>query len=200
MKKHVFAVLAGAALFAAGMAGAGSVYADDITDSIDEGLEYYQKGQYSEAVGSLNYASQLINQKKGGHLASMLPEPLEGWTAQEATSDASGAALFTGVSASRQYEKEDASVSVQILTDAPMIQGMMMMFTNPMLAASEGGKLEKIGREKAIVQYSAEEKNGDIKIMVDRRFLVIVEGSEVSKADLTAYAERVDYKKLTELP
>lgn len=79
-------------------------YADDVTDSIGEGLQHYNNNEYSEAVKSLNYASQLIQQKKGKSLESLLPEPLSGWTADNASSEAAGAAMFGGgTTAKRKY-------------------------------------------------------------------------------------------------
>jgi hypothetical protein len=105
-----------------------------------------------------------------------------------------------GVSASRSYMKEDASVDVQIVTDSPMLQGMMMLFTNPAFAASDGGKLEKINGRKAIVKYSAAEREGTINIMVVNRFLITIDGRSVTKDDLTAYARAVDYDKLAAMP
>lgn len=180
---------------------AGTVWADDVTDSINEALEYYNAGKYSEAVGSLNYAAQIIGQKKGGQLEDFLPSPLDGWSAEETDSQAAGAAMFGGgVSASRSYFKDNASVNIQIVTDSPMLQGMMMLFTNPALAASDGSKLEKINGQKAIVKYSAADREGTIHIMVVNRFLVTIEGTDVTKDDLTAYAAAVDYDKLAAMP
>jgi len=177
-----------------------AVWADDVTDSISEALEYYKEGAYTDAVGSLNYASQLIQQKKGEKLESMLPQPLDGWTAQEATSQAVGAAMMGGgLSAERSYSKESSTVDIKMITDSPIMQGMMMMFSNPMLAASDGGKLQKIGRQKAIVKYDAQNKSGDINVVVANRFLVTIEGSDVSEADLKAYAQAVDYDKLSDM-
>jgi hypothetical protein len=175
-------------------------YGDDITTSINEALEYYKNGEYTEAVSSLNYAAQLIQQKKGGSLESFLPNPLEGWTAGDTTSQAAVAGMFGGVSAERRYQKGESSVKVNIVTDSPIIQGMMMMFTNPAFALSDGGKLEKIAHQKAIVKYKSSEKQGDIQIMVANRFLVSIEGSGVAKADLKKYAEAIDYEKLATLP
>jgi hypothetical protein len=80
-----------------------------------------------------------------------------------------------------------------------VLQGMMMMFTNPMMATVDGGKLEKIGGEKAIVKYNSGDKSGNINIVIASRFLVTVEGSSVSLEDLKAYAGAVDYKKLATL-
>ncbi len=81
-----------------------------------------------------------------------------------------------------------------------MMQGMMMLFTNPAFAAADGGKLEKIRGQKAIVKYTPATKKGDIKIMVVNRFLVSIEGNDINKEDLKNYAKAIDYKKLGALP
>ena len=180
---------------------AGSASADDVEDSVKEGLEYYKDGDYSSAAGSLEYAAQLIRQKKGGQLEVFLPKPLPGWTAEEASSQAMGAAMFGGgVTAERKFKKDNSRITVQIVTDSPMMQGMMMLFTNPAFAAADGGKLEKIKGQKAIVKYTPTTKKGDIKIMVVNRFLVSIEGNDISKEDLKNYAKAIDYKKLSALP
>jgi hypothetical protein len=179
----------------------GTSHADDVEDSINEALEYYHDGEYKDAVESLNYATQLIQQKKGGVLETLLPEPLDGWSAQPPSSQAAGAAMFGGgVTAERTYSKNSSSVDIKIITDSPIMQSMMMMFSNPMFAASDGGKLERIGRQKAIVKFDATSKQGEINIVVDKRFLVTIEGSDVSAEELKAYAEAIDYKKLKAMP
>ncbi len=179
------------------MAFSVSGYADDIEDSIKEALQYYVDGDYKDAVESLNYASQLIQQKKGKGLESFLPEPLKGWTGQKSTSQAAGAAMFGGgVTAQREYSKGSSSITVQIITDSPLMQGMMMMFANPMFATSDGGKLERIGRQKAIVKFNTDNKQGEIKIVVANRFLVLIEGDDVTKEALKGYAKAINYKKL----
>ena len=150
---------------------------------------------------TFNYASQLIQQKKGKALESFLPEPLTGWTAEDATSQVTGAAMFGGgVTVEREYRKGSSSITIQIITDSPIMQGVMMMFSNPMFAASEGGKLEKIGRQKAIVKFDPANKDGDIKIVVANRFLVSIEGDGITREDLKGYAKAIDYKKMASLP
>lgn len=174
--------------------------ADEIEESINESLQYYENGEYKDAVESLNYASQLIQQKRGDGLASFLPEPLPGWTAREASSQAMGASMFGGITAKRQYSKDSSAITVQIRTDSPMMQGMMMMFSNPMFAASDGGKLERIGRQKAIVKFDATRKEGNLKIVVANRFLVSIDGQGIAKEDLKGYAKAIDYKQLQSYP
>ena len=177
-----------------------SGYADDIEDSIKEALDYYKSGEYKDAVESLNYASQLIQQKKGKGLESFLPEPLKGWSAQKASSQAAGAAMFGGgITVERKYTKDSSSISISIITDSPLMQGMMMMFSNPMFAASDGGKLERIGRQKAIVKFEPNSKQGEIKIVVANRYLVLIDGREISMEDMKEYAKAIDFKKLKSL-
>lgn len=177
------------------------VLADDVTDSINEALKQYGKGEFADAVQSLDYAAQLIRQKKGGQLEAFLPKPISGWKAEEAKSQAMGSAMFGGgVTAERSYVKGDSRVDVKIITDSPMMQGMMMMFSNPMLATSDGGKLEKINGEKAIVKYSNENKNGNINVVIAGRFLITVEGNDVSRLDMIAFAQGIDFKKLAVMP
>ncbi len=175
-------------------------YGESIEESIDEALHYYKDGEYKGAVDSLNYAAQLIQQKRGAELESYLPAPLSGWRTQETSSQTMGAAMFGGITAERQYSKGSSSITVEIITDSPVMQSMMMMFSNPMFATSDGGKLEKIGRQKAIVKFDPKRQEGDIKIVVAHQFLVSIEGQNVSEEDLKSYAQAVDYKKLQSLP
>lgn len=178
-----------------------SVWADDVADSIKEALKQYENGEFADAVQSLDYASQLIRQKKGGQLEAFLPAPLAGWKAEEAQSSAAGAAMFGGgVTAERSYTKGDSRVQVNIITDSPMMQGMMVMFSNPMMATADGGKLEKINGEKAIVKYSKENKDGNINLVVANRFMITIDGSDITREDLLAYAKAMDFKKLSALP
>ena len=181
--------------------GSSPILADDVTDSISEALKQYNNGEFADAVQSLEYASQLIRQKKGGQLEAFLPEPIPGWKAEAAKSQALGSAMFGGgVTAERCYVKDGSRVEVKIITDSPLMQAMMMMFSNPMVATADGGKLEKIGGEKAIVKYSNDNKDGSINMVIANRFLITVEGNDVARQDLIAFAQGIDFKKLAAMP
>ena len=143
----------------------------------------------------------MIRQKRGEDLKVFLPDPLSGWKAKEATSSAVGAGMLGGgISVERLYQKGSSSVTTQIVTDSPLLQSTMMMFSNPMFATAGGGKMTKIGGEKAIVNYQSENQGGEVTIMVAGRFLVSVTGKKVSREDLTSYAGKINYKKLAAFP
>ena len=175
----------------------GTSWADEIIESINEALEYYKEADYAEAVSSLDYASQLIRQKRASRLEAFLPEPLSSWKGKDVESQAVGQAMFGGmVSAKRQYHKDSSSVTVEIPADSPIIQSMVMMFSNPAYATADGGKLKKIKRQKAIVKYRPSNQEGEITIVVDKRYLISIKGRKVSEEDLTNYASAIDYKEL----
>jgi len=175
----------------------GAVFADEITDSIGEAMEYYKESNYVEAANSLDYASQLIRQKRSGKLEALLPEPLVGWSAEDVKSQAAGSGYFGGmISAKRNYTKDNSSVTIEIITDSPALQSMVMLFSNPAYASADGGKLTKIKNQKAIIKYNPSDKNGEINIVVEKQYLVSVKGRDINQNDLVDYASAIDYKTL----
>jgi hypothetical protein len=178
----------------------GVAYADDVLEAIQEATDAYNEKAYTEAVESLEYAKQLIQQLTSEGLKNFLPQPLEGWKAKEAKSQNLG---MMGGSAGieQEYWKPGSGdqgrsrVTMSIMGESPMFQGMMNMF-NPAIAGSSGGKLQKIKRNKAIVKYSNDNRDGEIMINVAKKYLVIIKGSNVDKEDLMNYAKAIDYKGL----
>lgn len=178
----------------------GVAYADDVLEAIQEATEAYNEKAYTEAVESLEYAKHLIQQLTSEGLKNFLPKPLEGWKAKEAKSQNLG--MMGGSSGIEQeYWKAGSGnqgqsrVTMSIMGESPMFKGMMGMF-NPAIVGAAGGKLQKIKRNKAVVKYNEDNRNGEIMINVGKKYLVIVKGSNVDKEDLMNFAKEVDYKGL----
>ena len=183
-------------LMLAVLIGCGAAYADEVSEAIQEAAEAYNEKAYTEAVESLDYAKQLILQMTSEGLKNFLPEPLEGWKAKEAKLQNLG--MMGGAAGiEQQYLKssDGGRVTMTIMGESPMFQGMMQMF-NPAVVGSTGGKLQKMKRNKAVVKYSTESRDGEIYINVDKKYLVKIDGYNVDKEDLMNYANAVDYKGL----
>ncbi len=176
-----------------------AVQADEVLESIQEASEAYNEKAYSEAVESLEYAKQLILQMSSEGLMTFLPAPMEGWQGKEAKSQNMG--ILGGSSGvEKEYSVTGANgkrkrITLMIMGESPMLQGMMAMF-NPAVATADGGKLQKIKRNKAIVKYSSDQQKGEVLINVGKRYLITVKGSNIEKDELMYYAEGVDYKGL----
>ena len=165
--------------------------ADEVTEVIQEALEAYEAGDLAYAKESLDYAAQLIGQQKTAGLSDLLPAPFEGWTAEDDAQAAAGMAVLGGSAAKRIYERDGARVEVQYLADSPMVAQMGVMFSNPQLVASSGGRLLRLGRQKAVIT-----RDGEINFMVDNRVMVQVTGN-ASEEDKIAYAKAVDVRELS---
>lgn len=170
---------------------------DDVLATIEQAVKQYKAGDLAGAASNVDYAAQLIRQKKSEKMKSLLPEPLAGWHAGEPTAQAMGTAVFGGgVTVSRKYTKGASSVEVEIVSDSPVLQSVMMMLNNPMFAGAGGGTLEMIKGQRAIVKYNKGNHSGDVNIVAAGRFMVTVKGQQVKRTDLTGYAAAVDYQGL----
>jgi hypothetical protein len=179
-------------------------HADEISDQIKEALGLYEKGDFSEAVTALSFAVGQIQQKQSSGLQKVFPEPLEGWKAEETTGEFAGTAFMGGgFSASRHYyvEDSDKSIDIEIVTDSPLLQSVLMFYTNPAFHAGQPDtKLVKIQGYKAMQKFSAQDQGGEINIVLGSRMLVSVKGHGLDKIDpMTAYANAIDYGALEKM-
>lgn len=174
------------------------VAADEIIDQINQAIDLYKAGDFAGAAGELEFAAAQIRQLRAGEIAAALPEPLPGWTAEDAETAAMGAAMFGGgTTASRNYTKDDSSIDVNIVSDSPMIQSLAMMLNNPMMMSGSGQKLIRVQGNKAALEW--EGSSGSINVLIMGSVLVTVEGYEVTEDDLVQYAEAVNYDLIKEI-
>lgn len=182
-----------AAALAAVLIFSAPLQADEISDTIQEALAAYHKGDLAHTKQTLDYASQLIASKNAENLKTLLPAPLAGWSAEDGEAQAAGMAMFGGgLQASRVYTKGDQTVEMSFIGDSPLLAQFIPMLSNPALAGAMGKPL-RVGTQMAL-----EDKNGEIKMVVANRFLVTISGTG-SRDDKLAYAKAIDLEALAKL-
>ena len=170
---------------------------DNVLSTIKEAIRQYQAGDYTGASSNLDYASQLVRQQKSEKMKGLLPPPPAGWQAGEASAQALGAAILGGgVTVSRDYTKGSSVVSVEIVSDSPVLQSVLVMINNPMFAGAGGGKLETVKGQRAIIKFENNKQSGELYIVVATRFVITIKGRQVTREDLLAFAEIMDYRVL----
>lgn len=180
------------AMVATGMTLGSLSAADEITELLQEAIEAYEDGDFNRVKENLSFTTQLLNEKSADALAAALPEPLSGWTAEDADTSSSSTAgiLGGGIQTSRTYSKGDRHVKIEIMGESPILSQMMMMMSNPVLAGSMG-KMVRIGKQRGF-----QSKDGDkITMVIDNRLMISIEG-ESSLDDKMAYAEAIDFAAL----
>jgi len=185
-------------VLAAAMALPAALRADDASEALESARKAYEESNYTEAISQIDFASTLIRQKKSEAVAKFMPAAPSGWNAEEVETQGTGQALLGGmVGAKRRYQRESGgSLSIEIQSDSPLIQSFMQLFSNPVLLGSNGSKLETIRGQKIVVGYKTADKQGDVKAIVDGRYLISIEGSDVTREELLAFAKSVDFKAL----
>lgn len=170
---------------------------DTVLSTIKEAIKQYEKEDYTAAASNLNYASQLVLQKKSEQMKTLLPDAPPGWKAEEASSQALGSeVLGGGLTISRSYTKGESRVHLEVMADSPVLQSVLMMTSNSVFASAGGGKLETVKGNKAIVKYDRDDQGGEIYVVVDSRFVVVIKGRAVSREELVLFANIMNYEKL----
>jgi hypothetical protein len=170
-----------------------TLHADEILDALDAARKHYQAGNLGGAKQSADLASQLIGQKNAESFVALLPKPLPGWVADEAKTTAVGSTAFGVSQARRNYSHANGdNVDVQITGDSAVIAQIAPIMANPQFAGAMG-KIVRIGEQRAI-----QNPQGDVHVVVNNKFLVVVTGSAPAPVKLT-YAQGVDFAQLSKM-
>lgn len=171
--------------------GAAPAAADQIEEALEMALEAYRAGDIAVAKEEIDFAAQLIAQKKAAALADYLPEPLPGWTRRD--DEGGGQAAFGGMTASATYlnEVDRKRVEVQLIANNQMVSAMAAMFSNPAIMGS-AGTLKRINRQKVMI-----DQQGQLQTVVDNRILITISGNAPAE-DKEAYFAAIDLEAVAD--
>ena len=195
MKTIAFLVLS----TAAALGSVSAMAADEVTEQIDIAKQAYEAGEYRQAVQELNYATAQIQELLNQQYTKLMPEPLSGWSGEEAQSQSAGMAMMGGgTKVSRRYRKEGSNetVELQVMADSPLLQAMSMMLANPMMMQSDPStKMYRLGRHRGMIKHRTNSDDWEISLLLAGRILVQSKGVGLSsKEPAEAYLKAMDLK------
>jgi len=171
--------------------------AEEVLEAMEHARRDYLAGEKCSAERWLERARRLVRRKEIERLLAVLPEAPEGWDPGEPTHlDVDRVFFGGGLSVERSYHKGESEVRVSIITDSPVVQGLNMLLSSPMLLALRGVNIEMFGGEEAIVSFCEEGLYGEITVPVKGRYFVTVQGEDISLDDMRHFAELVVYHEL----
>ena len=172
-----------------------SAATNDITDAIAAAQKHYAAGELSQAIAQLDYAGTLVRQEKAERVTTAFPPAPAGWEADEPESDVAGAAMFGGgISVSRNYYNDNASIEMQMMMDSPMLQAFSMMLSNPSMIAMSGGKLIKIQGLQAVQKVEGD--SAEIQFVTANGAMITLNTDANQLKTALALANAIDLKKL----
>ncbi len=138
-------------------------------------------------------------------LKEMLPASAAGMERTEATGEKNGAMGFSLSQAEGKYEKDDASMEVNIV-DTGGVGGMAMMGMAAWAMAEVDKetatgyeKTTRIDGNKAYEKYDNERKDGELNVIIGDRFIVSVKGRNVSMDQMKDTLNDLDLSKLAKM-
>jgi hypothetical protein len=112
---------------------------------------------------------------------------------------------FVVSQAEGKYEASPGHMRVKLLdigsSVGPMAMGLMAWGMVEIDRETETGyeKTTKLGGRKAYEKYNSGSKSGELKVLVGSRFLVEIEGRDVSMDDMKGAFGKIDLAKLESL-
>ncbi len=135
-------------------------------------------------------------------LKELLPADADGLARKEATGEKNGAMGFTISTATGKYENGDGSERIELsIVDgggSPMMMGLAAWSMMDVDKETEHGyeKTTKMGNNKAYEKYDSADKDGELNVLVNKRFVVTAKGRGVSMDKIKAALEDIDLGKL----
>lgn len=178
--------------------------AEKAAESAAKGLEEMAKGlEQLAAGGSATVDGKKIEPVRFQDLIALLPQ-LDGWEQEKPTGERM-TSPFPTANAKARYTKGDASIEVEIVDSAfnQLLLAPIAMFLQSGYSTESTSGYEKsvqVNGQPGWEKWNIDSKNGEVNALVNKRFLVSVEGDNLDDAKvLQDVASKMDFGKLAGL-
>lgn len=166
---------------AATLSAAQPALADDISTQLEQARAAYVRNDPLHALSALQATINMLNTRLADVFGKTLPPPPAGWdagTIETQSLDSIGG----GVTVTRAYTKDNASLNAALIVDNPAVNSSVAMFqTGSQEAAQPGWTHLKINDTDALLRYDSANRAGEILIVVGDRVLLQIEGTDINK-------------------
>ncbi|MBK1617280.1 hypothetical protein CKO42_02195 [Lamprobacter modestohalophilus] len=174
--------------------------ADTVLDQIDAARRAYQAGEPGVATEALNVAIVQIQQQQTEKQLQLFPEPLPGWTADDATAEATGfIAALTGKVLSRTYRQTEtgAEVMMTLSANSPFLGFISGLMQTPFFTQGAEGLGAYVHQGYRGLLEPQENGSAKLSLVIGNSILLQLEGSQGTDAEiLEAYLSAMDLKAL----
>ena len=137
-------------------------------------------------------------------LKEMLPNRVAGMKLDDSSGETAGALGFKISKAEGEYQDGDKEMQINIadVGASPMVLMGMAAWSNVEFERDSDEGYERtttIDGHKAYEKYDSDRENGQIALIINNRFLVSVEGRNVSEKDLKSALNKIDLGDLEKL-
>jgi hypothetical protein len=149
--------------------------ADTVPARLDAARAAHAKGDLARAAVELEAAVAELQARLGKQLGEFLPPPPPGWQVEpveiQSLSGSGG-----GLSVSRAYLRDDASLNAALIIDSPAVASAAAQFLAP---PQPNARKAKLGAEDAMLRWDLESRTGEVLLLPTPRVLLQIEGDNL---------------------
>lgn len=145
--------------------------AQELASNLSDARTSYNTGDLENTRFALREALNSINEAIGSEVLGILPDKLGDMDKVEGSDDVTGTSIgFVGLYISREYKKDSATASFQIVSDSPMLSSINSLLSMSVFFASDPNQKKiKIDGYKALLTRE-ESENGRVSYDVQMPF------------------------------
>jgi hypothetical protein len=176
-----------------GLAFSGIANAQDFNTNIQTARQSYGSGSLEASRFAMQQALQEIDIISGKEALKILPSTLGGLNAKLTEDKVSGAAGFAGAVIHREYEAAEKRITVEIISNSPLISSINAILALPFIGAGSNGdqKMVKIDGYKALIQKSSDSSVPGYEIQVPMGSALITVRTENYADDIMNVANNI---------
>ncbi len=168
------------------------------TDDLEKGMEELQKNLNKLTDG------KMVEPVDFRSLKELLPSEVAGLELTDSEGQKSGVAGFKVSSAQGTYEEGNKEIKISILDTGGFAGALMGMAAWSQIEVDKENKdgyerTTTINGHKAFEKYDNNREKGQVAIIVGDRYLVSIEGDNVSERDLKKALESIELDELSDL-
>jgi len=179
------------------------VQAQDVNAKLDEAASAYQSDDLENTRFALQQSLSELDILLGQEILKVLPTELAG-NAYDQESDAAvgNATGLTGVFVNRSYPGEEKTISIELVTDSPLLGALSGFLTNPLFASMAGGnqKVIKIDSYKGMLQKDENDPlHYELQVPLDQSLFTIRYDGFDNENDVTGIANQIGIREIAGL-
>jgi hypothetical protein len=155
---------------------------DSVPARLEAARAAHARGDLARAAIELEAAILDLHVRVGAALAECLPPSPSGWQAEAAETqgllNAGG-----GLSVSRAYARDDASLNALLILDSPAVSAAAAQFQPSTTPPPANLRHLRIGSEEALLRWDGATRSGEITIVLGSRVLLQIEGDGIASGD-----------------
>jgi len=135
------------------------VKAQDFNKQLADARTAYAAGKLDDSRFAMQQMLQDLDMITGKEILKVLPAKMQDQNVNTANDNVTGASGFVGVIIHRDYGAQDKNVSLEVISNSPLIAGINTLLSLPLIGNTGDNKVIRINGYKALVQKTTGDNN-----------------------------------------